>query len=260
MVKKPAIAVVVESENDAILRAGKTLARRLGIEHVAGAKTHAAHEDHLILALNEHGLELRDATTKPGGGMSVDFSTLNPRQAARRGGFSRNQPLAKAIGRHTHTLLDSTAGLGHDAALLACMGYRVVAVERSPIIFALLEDGLRRAMEDESLRRALGDRLTILNHDARQVFRELLADAIYIDPMFPPKRKTSALAKKEIRMVRQIVGDDDDAADLLELARRHAGRVVVKRPTYAPPLAENPTVSISGKLVRYDVYVATVAQ
>ena len=256
-VAKPLIAVVVESEDADLVRAGEMLARRLGVELRTFARAQAA-EGELSLVLNEEGLELRDALTKPGNGLTVDFSTLNPRQAARRGGFSRNQPLAKAIGRNTHTIIDATAGLGHDAALLACMGFRVIAVERSPVIFALLEDGLRRAMQVKDLREAFGDRLTILNHDAREVFREFAADAIYIDPMFPPKRKSSALAKKEIRMVRQVVGDDEDATDLLNHARQHAGRVVVKRPTYAPHLSEKPTASITGKLVRYDVYVATV--
>jgi 16S rRNA (guanine1516-N2)-methyltransferase len=257
-VTKPVIAVVVESEDEGVARAASALARRLKVELERRAKPQAA-GDELVLALNDWGLELRDMDARPGHGLSVDFSTLHPRQAARRGGFSRKQLLARAIGRHTHTIIDATAGLGHDAALLACMGFQVIAVERSPIIFALLEDGLRRAMNDEALRQAFGGRLTILNHDAREVFREFSADAIYIDPMFPPKRKSSALAKKEIRMVRQIVGDDEDAADLFEHARRHAGRIVVKRPTYAPPLAQNPTTSISGKLVRYDVYIAAAA-
>lgn len=262
-VTKPVIAVVVESEDEGVMRAAAILARRLKVELRIRAKPQAAAnlrqatDDELVLALNDWGLELRDAKTKPGHGVSVDFTTLNPKQAARRGGFSRNQPLARAIGRHTHTVIDATAGLGHDSALLACMGYRVIAVERSPIVFALLEDGLRRAMSDLEVREAVGDRLTILNHDAREVFREFSPDAIYIDPMFPPKRKASALAKKEIRMVRQVVGEDEDAADLLDHARRHAPRVIVKRPTYAPPLAERPTAEISATLVRYDVYVAT---
>lgn len=74
--------------------------------------------------------------------------------------------------------------------------------------------------------------------------------------MFPPKRKASALAKKSIRMVRAVVGDDEDAADLLECARRIAGqRVVVKRPTDAGPLSgPAPASAIETKLVRYDVY------
>jgi 16S rRNA (guanine1516-N2)-methyltransferase len=211
----------------------------------------------LVLAVSDERLELREPETRPGRGLSVDFSSLNPRQASSRGGFSRRQPLARAIGKATQTALDATAGLGHDAALLACMGYRVTAVERSPIIAALLRDGLRRAMNNPALHEHLRDHLRIINTDARDVLRTQTTqpDAVYIDPMFPPKRKASALARKSVRLVRQIVGEDEDAADLLAVARQHAGRVVVKRPTYAPPLAAKPTMSFTGKLVRYDVYL-----
>jgi 16S rRNA (guanine1516-N2)-methyltransferase len=113
-------------------------------------------------------------------------------------------------------------------------------------------------MDDPALGERLADRFEIINADAREVLHggSISPDAIYIDPMFPPKRKASALAKKEIRMVRRIVGDDEDASELLAVARRHAPRVVVKRPTAAPPLADKPAMSIAGKLVRYDVYLA----
>jgi 16S rRNA (guanine1516-N2)-methyltransferase len=82
-------------------------------------------------------------------------------------------------------------------------------------------------------------------------------DAVYIDPMFPPKRKTSALPPRSIRLVRVVVGDDEDAADLLQVALATAAkRVVVKRPNHAPPLLDNPVASYKGKLARFDVYPA----
>jgi hypothetical protein len=34
---------------------------------------------------------------------------------------------------------------------------------------------------------------------------------------------------------------------------------VVKRPHYARPLVENPDFALSGKLVRYDVYLTHIA-
>jgi len=257
MISCDEIVVLVNSEDPAIHRAAAELARELGLRYVDGAKPQAAV---MLLVLDDDHLELRDAGGEPKErGVFVDFSSLHPKQAARRGGFSRNQPLARAIGKSSKIVLDATAGLGHDAALLACMGYRVIAAERSPIIAALLRDGLRRALNDELLRDYFDDRLEVVNADARQVLGDQLIkpDAVYIDPMFPPKRKASALAKKSIRLVRRIVGDDEDAADLLEASRQRVPRVVVKRPTHAPPLAEKPTVSILAKLVRYDVYVAS---
>jgi 16S rRNA (guanine1516-N2)-methyltransferase len=62
--------------------------------------------------------------------------------------------------------------------------------------------------------------------------------------------------KKEIRLLRDLVGDDTDAPELLEISRGIArDRVVVKRPDDAPPLAPDPDMSLTGKLVRYDVYL-----
>ncbi|MCH7546844.1 MAG: class I SAM-dependent methyltransferase [Planctomycetes bacterium] len=210
----------------------------------------------LVLAFRDDVTELRDEQVRPGRGMFVDYSSIDLRTGA--GNLSRKQPLPRAIGKETKTVLDATAGFGYDAVLLACMGFEVQAVERSPVIAALLEDGLRRALLDEGLNRALGDRLRIQTGDSRDILEGMdpKPDAVYIDPMFPEKRKKSALAKKHIRLVRQIVGEDPDAGELLEVAMLHVRRrVVVKRPTHAEPLAGDPDLSFGGKLVRYDVYL-----
>jgi 16S rRNA (guanine1516-N2)-methyltransferase len=206
----------------------------------------------LILVKHAERLELREAgASQRRQGLFVAFA------APSRGSLSKHQPLAKAIGRKARTVLDATAGLGGDAFLLACMGYHVTAIERSPVIHALFEDGLRRARADPAICRALGDRLILIHADARESLGTLegMPDVVYLDPMFPPKRKTSALAKKEIRMVRSVVGDDEDATGLFAAAMKAAAqRVVVKRPHHAPPLSGKPTVIFAGKLVRYDVY------
>jgi 16S rRNA (guanine1516-N2)-methyltransferase len=112
-------------------------------------------------------------------------------------------------------------------------------------------------MEDPQLRAIFEGRLILVNADAREFIQDgsRAFDSIYIDPMFPPKRKSSALAKKSIRLVRALVGDDPDAAELLNIARQTAARVAVKRPTHAPPLAFGSVATIKSKLVRYDIYI-----
>jgi 16S rRNA (guanine1516-N2)-methyltransferase len=207
----------------------------------------------LLLVVDDDGLALRAPGDRTGVRADVSFV------AGRSANLSRRQALARAIGRRTRTVLDATAGLGHDAALLAAIGFEVTAVERAPVIAALLEDGLARALAEPAVSAVLDGRLAVRGGvDARAVLADMdpPPDAVYIDPMFPPKRKASALAKKRIRMVRSVVGDDDDAADLLARARQAAGqRVVVKRPTDAGPLAgPAPASCIETKLVRYDVY------
>ncbi len=80
-------------------------------------------------------------------------------------------------------------------------------------------------------------------------------DIVYVDPMFP-LRKKSAKVKKEMQAFHAIVGIDPDADDLLANALAVARyRVVVKRPVGAGFLAETkPNYSLEGKSTRYDIY------
>ena len=97
----------------------------------------------------------------------------------------------------------------------------------------------------------IGDAVDVLTRMSDQE----APDVVYLDPMYPLSGK-SALPKKEMRILRRLVGDDLDAGALLEVARRVArDRVVVKRTPRAPPLTPATTMSYRGKLARYDVYV-----
>ncbi len=244
----------IETQEPERRREAEALARELSLAMIEHDQRSVG-KDALTLAMRDNGLELRDASTHPGRGLRIDFTHL-----AKRGrgvaNLSRRQPLARAIGRHTAAVLDATAGLGQDAALLAAMGFHVTAAERHAILAAMLREALSRALQHEPSHKLLDDRLHMIHADAREVLnrRRATFDCVYLDPMFPPKRKASALAKKEIRLVRALVGDDPDARELLDVARASAKRVVVKRPTWAGPLANDVTASIAGKLTRYDVY------
>jgi len=81
---------------------------------------------------------------------------------------------------------------------------------------------------------------------------------IYLDPMFPDSRK-SALVKKEMRILREVVGEDVDATELLQLALLCAKRrVVVKRARLASIIeGPKPDLQFKGKSSRYDVYLNT---
>jgi len=168
---------------------------------------------------------------------------------------ARGLPPCKAVGRAEGVVVDATAGLGGDAFLLAISGLEVVAIERHPEVYAALAEGLAQAEADPKLSRWLGGRLRLVHGDARLILPSLQeVSAVHVDPMFPPKRKNAA-PKKGIQLLRQLVGDDHDAAELLTVAREVAARVAVKRPRHAPPLAEEPDAVIRSKLGRYDVYL-----
>jgi 16S rRNA (guanine1516-N2)-methyltransferase len=215
----------------------------------------------LLLVAGGDRLELHDARRGAPGPISVDF-LAGPVGYRSRSGRSRHQPIALAVGLRsgTRTVIDATAGLGGDAFLLAGLGCRVTAVERSAVLAALIRDGLARARVggDEHLAEII-ERIQLVAGDARDVLEDLpeasRPDVVYLDPMYVPRRK-SALAKKEMRICRLLVGADADAAELFEVARHVARkRVVVKRHRRAPALSPNPTTKHVGTTVRYDVYV-----
>jgi 16S rRNA (guanine1516-N2)-methyltransferase len=208
----------------------------------------------LLLYLTTERLELRDMTTRMGP-VYVDFvgGALGYR---RRYGGGRKQPLAKAIGlKDGTTVLDATAGLGRDAFILAHLGCHVQMIERSPVVAALLYNGLQRAQQDAKIGALIEERLQLIHHDAQNWLLQLSEppDVIYLDPMYP-HRKKSALVKKEMRLFRAVVGDDLDAPALLKAALVCARRrVVVKRPKWAPSLDE-PSFCIESEKTRFDVY------
>ncbi len=214
----------------------------------------------LLLVVTAERLELRDAASPKAGALYVDF-VGGPVGRRRRAGALAGQMLARAVGFKGKrlTVCDATAGLGRDAFLLACLGCHVTAVERSPVVAALLSDGLARATADAATAKAIGGRLHLVHGDARDVLRRLSTgerpDVVYLDPMFPARRK-AALVKKELRMCRLVAGDDPDAAELLAIATGVARtRVVVKRALHAPTLGGKPSFAYRGTTVRYDVYV-----
>jgi 16S rRNA (guanine1516-N2)-methyltransferase len=171
---------------------------------------------------------------------------------------ARAMPIVKAVG-DARTVVDATAGFLGDAFLLAVAGYEVTAIERSALVSLLAKDGLERAERDPRLAELLGGRLKVVQADAREWLRARAGtaeapDAVVIDPMFPPKKKKSALPRKEMVALREAVGADLDAAELLAAARACARkRVVLKRGDDAPELAR-PDWSIEGTTVRFDVW------
>ena len=226
-------------------------------------KWQLVHDKNAILALvltNER-LELRKLDEPKLGAIAVNFvdGTLAHR---RKFGGGRGEAVAKAVGikgDYLPTVIDATAGLGRDAFVLVCVGCQVTLVERNPIVCALLEDGLERAYLDAEIGQFMQQRMKLST--ARSIC-ELnpnldYADVVYLDPMYPHKQK-SALVKKEMRVFQHLVGADLDSDDFFSPAKQLARkRVVVKRPDYAPFLAEQkPDFSQETKNHRFDVYLS----
>ncbi|MGJ7456502.1 class I SAM-dependent methyltransferase [Halomonas sp. MA07-2] len=217
----------------------------------------------LLLERRDGRLVLAGDEKRYGHPLAVEFASGRAAHRRRFGG-GRGQLIARACGLAqgvTPAIVDATAGLGRDAFVLASLGAPVLLVERVAAIFALLEDGLARALR-EGETAEIAARMRLVHGDAAVRLEALVAAAdfppqvIHLDPMFPHRDK-SALVKKEMRLFRALAGDDEDAPRLLEAALAVAThRVVVKRPRKAPPIeGPAPRHVIEGKTSRYDLYV-----
>lgn len=178
-----------------------------------------------------------------------------------RAGHGRSEGLVKAVGLSGGAkplVIDATAGLGRDAFLLATRGVEIILIERSPEVHALLAGALAEAQEAGGIFAEAAGRMTLLHGDARALLPDLTADVVLVDPMHPPRDKT-ALVKKDMRLLRDLVGPDADSVELVQVARSVARRkVILKWPLRADPLPglPKPSYQILGKSLRYDVFVA----
>lgn len=218
-----------------------------------------------VLLCDAHGIALQQTGRKAPGPVRAEF-TAGAVDHRRKFGGGKGQMIAKAVGVKAGVyprVLDVTAGLGKDAFVLATLGCDVQMLERSPVVHCLLQDGLARALsyaasEDRELQLTL-ERMQLVAADSREYLACLneseRPDVIYLDPMFPEREK-SADVKKEMRVFHDIVGRDEDAGELLELALSKAiYRVVVKRPRKAPFVGgKAPGYQLEGKSSRYDIY------
>lgn len=193
----------------------------------------------------------------------IDFSSgaINHR---RKFGGGKGQTIAKAVGLHkinSPVILDATAGMGKDAFVFASLGARVILMERSPVSGALLTDALERGNRNEDIAEII-QRMNFIADDARHLNMEKIKhwpeqpDVVYLDPMFPHRRK-SALVKKEMLALQKLTGNDPDSDQLLEMGLKIAKkRVVVKRPIKAPCLNNQPpTYTLNMKKHRFDIYI-----
>ena len=206
---------------------------------------------------DERGLGLRDRFTGQHP-LRVAFET--PEYLRRLGSAGKKSELvARAVKAGAdRQVLDCTAGLGRDAFLLAYLGCAVTLVERSPVMFSLLEDGLARASKLDQLAGAVS-RISLVPADALDVLGAADGfDVIYLDPMFPAK-VGSALAGGEMQVMQKFLGTDQDALLLLEAARNaKPERVVLKRPVksdWRPPIP--PDIELKSKTNLFEVYLTS---
>lgn len=151
--------------------------------------------------------------------------------------------------RHGIRVVDATAGLGRDALVLAHLGCEVLALEKEPVLCALLHQA---ALD-------LGARIEVrLTESVAWLAGQEAAAApevVYLDPMF--EEQSRAQVKKEMQACRALTDPGDDPTELLAAARLAAtDRVVVKRHPHLHAIAPDVSHVVGSDRVRFDVYLA----
>ena len=164
--------------------------------------------------------------------------------------------LAKTKTEHP-VAVDAAAGMGEDSFLLAAAGYEVYLFEQDAVIAALLRDALYRAGEDDRLREIVG-RMHLSEGNSIELMPRLgiTPEIVYLDPMFPPRKK-SGLIHKKLQLIQKLEQPCADERELFDAAAAmHPKKIIIKRPLNGAPLADRkPSYTVKGKAIRYDVVV-----
>jgi 16S rRNA (guanine1516-N2)-methyltransferase len=247
---------IVIAESERFSEAAADLATGLGLEVMLDTESEAAsccmfriEVGHEIAVLSGFGKNKRRVL--------VDFSLASLRQRVQSGG---KDLLIRACGLHKakhpiRKVIDATAGFGGDAWVLAAQGVDVLAIEQDPLVAALLQNALQRALV-QGLHGA--QNLTFMGGNSMLVKAQSRVDIVYIDPMFSAGRRSAASSKSMSFLQDWLASrySEERQIALFDWALSLASyRVVVKRALKAEWLSSHaPTFQIKGKTHRFDVY------
>ncbi|OOR88778.1 hypothetical protein B0181_07735 [Moraxella caviae] len=159
------------------------------------------------------------------------------------------------------SVIDGTAGFGHDGLILASSGASVLMVEQNPVMALLLHHEHAKMHANPNWHKLL-QRITIRHQNFLCAeFTQTLhkADVVYLDPMFPSE-SYSAKVGKNMQILHKLAAPPsaDDEAQFFKMAQNclaQGGKIVVKRPLSAPFLAQRtPSQSIANDAIRFDRY------
>ena len=258
-----------------------------GVRSVTNTQVTGISKSPVWLSVDADGLSLTDGDQT----MRGDFTKLQKRLQYHNLTHELLVKATKVKGRENLRVIDATAGMGEDSLLLAAAGCEVTLYEQDPVIAALLQDTMRRALEEAALHEIVmrmqlveGDSIDHLRrlgeagtgsdapeddagHDCSTLTASAATmtgsdealkrpDVIYLDPMFPERQK-SGLVKKKFQLIHYLEAPAENEEALMQAAiAAHPFKIVVKRPAKGPQLAGlKPSYSLDGKAIRYDCYV-----
>lgn len=248
------MTIAIISTQDIVLTKAQALAQQLQLPLITQAQSSAY--DYL-LTVTPYYLGLQKTSEKQWAPFYLDFSRgkLHYRQQQ---ASLKKELLAKALGvkpKDQARIIDATAGWARDSFILASLGFEIILLEKSPILYTLVQDGLHRAAQDPAMT-AIVARMQLIHTDALTYLPQHKADVVYLDPMFPSRQK-SASVKKDMAILHDLLEKSEQETALLQAALACANkRVVVKRPRLAVNIAElEPNFQFLGKHSRFDIYL-----
>lgn len=156
------------------------------------------------------------------------------------------------------TVIDATAGFGHDGLLLASTGASVTMIENHPLMALILLYEYQCMLTHPNWQKLL-ERICIVHQDATKYLDVHRSDVVYLDPMFPAD-SYQAKVSKYMQVLHYMtkpptVEQEHKLLACAKMAVNSLGRVVVKRPKSAPNLAgQLPTKAYANESIRFDVY------
>ena len=204
------------------------------------AKTPPSLAEGHALWLDRDGLGLVNAAL--GSMLRLDEQQLSPRLAGR-------SLLMKACGAHGTPLsiLDPFAGFGLDGLLLAYHGHHLTLVEQETAIWLMLRE----------FAATLGLTPKLYHQEATQFMVQATStwDVVYLDPMFPARRKRALpnLGLQHLRLLAK--GEGVDLQSCLSRACELANQRVVFKQRLKDPVIGRPSHQLKGQAVRFDVYL-----
>lgn len=151
-------------------------------------------------------------------------------------------------------IFDVTLGLGNDSLKLVHFGADVMAIEKQPLMYELVNDALERYNQAQEKKLALdihfGDGLLRAKEYVSSI------DVFYMDPMFQLDKRT-ALPKKKMQFLSDIIGEnsDEEFLPLVRFLQDHKKRIVIKRHPSAPVFGGlKPKSVFEGKSIRFEVF------
>ncbi len=253
------IRVVADTEADTPI--ANDLAIQLGL-HLDEAKSTGDDIWRLLVSSEQRTLIRPD-----GAKMNIDFT--QGKAALRQAQPSKDQSLVRALGlhklteaqRHATHVIDATAGLGQDGWIIACQGCKTTLLEQSALVASMLQHAIQYAARQPALA-SIANKVEVINVRSQDYFTQsdsrIRPNIIYLDPMFPSKKK-QAKVKKGMQFLQALLPETDNDRLLEHALDTATSRVVVKRPSGADVIAgtehwRGQLTTVETDATRFDIY------